>query len=76
MVQDWDDPEGYYKTMAGEVLADRYVVMGAIGRGVFSTVLKCKDKKTQNPDGSLAVVVRRPLQKQQMVPDTLHSDGG
>lgn len=54
----WDDPEGYYKTMVGELLHDRYVVLGAIGRGVFSTVLKCQDQKATGPDGKPVMVVR------------------
>lgn len=40
---DWDDGEGYYKTRVGEVLADRYRTTGEVGRGVFSTVLRCAD---------------------------------
>jgi len=37
----WDDGEGYYKARIGEVLCDRYQCMGVIGKGVFSTVIKC-----------------------------------
>lgn len=60
--QDWDDSEGYYKTVIGEIIsigntkhentshsasadADaegiRLRVLGHIGKGVFSSVLKC-----------------------------------
>lgn len=44
--------------MVGELLHDRYVVLGAIGRGVFSTVLKCQDQKATGPDGKPVMVVR------------------
>ena len=36
---------GYYTERVGEQLGNRYKVMGVIGRGVFSTVLKCQDNK-------------------------------
>lgn len=42
----WDDSEGYYKARIGEVIADRYRTLGIVGKGVFSTVLKCLDLKS------------------------------
>lgn len=39
----WDDGEGYYKTRIGEVILDRFRTLGVVGKGVFSTVLKCQD---------------------------------
>jgi serine/threonine protein kinase len=44
---DNDDGEGYYKTRAGEMLQGRYLVRGALGKGVFSTVLSCVDMQQQ-----------------------------
>lgn len=38
-----DDEEGYYKATAGEVINGQYRVLGVVGRGVFSSVLKCVD---------------------------------
>jgi hypothetical protein len=40
----WDDHEGYYRTLVGEVMLDRYQVLGSVGKGVFSTVLRCQDR--------------------------------
>jgi hypothetical protein len=37
-----DDAEGYYATTIGEVLDGKYRVLGAVGKGVFSTVLRCQ----------------------------------
>ncbi|RLN94903.1 hypothetical protein BBJ28_00009915 [Nothophytophthora sp. Chile5] len=37
-----DDAEGYYSTTIGEVLNGKYRVLGAVGKGVFSTVLRCQ----------------------------------
>jgi serine/threonine-protein kinase PRP4 len=39
----WDDTEGYYKAQIGEIIFDRYRTLGIVGKGVFSTVLKCAD---------------------------------
>lgn len=45
---DWDDGEGYYRTRVGEIIADRYKTLGEVGKGVFSTVLKCIDLLEQS----------------------------
>jgi hypothetical protein len=39
----WDDGEGYYKTRIGEIICNKYQALGVVGKGVFSTVLKCVD---------------------------------
>lgn len=39
----WDDGEGYYKATIGEVIGERFRTLGIVGKGVFSTVLKCID---------------------------------
>ena len=39
----WDDAEGYMTCRVGEVLNGRYEVTTAVGKGVFSTVLRCRD---------------------------------
>nr|XP_043627321.1 serine/threonine-protein kinase prpf4B-like isoform X2 [Erigeron canadensis] len=41
----WDDAEGYYKYHMFEVLDGRYKVDAALGKGVFSTVVRAKDLK-------------------------------
>lgn len=50
----WDDGEGYYKTRIGEVICNKYQALGVVGKGVFSTVLKCVDvqkSQTSNSPG-------------------------
>jgi serine/threonine-protein kinase PRP4 len=37
-----DDADGYYNTTVGEILNGRYRVLGVVGKGVFSTVLRCQ----------------------------------
>eukprot|EP00746_Dinoflagellata_sp_MGD_P166384 gnl/MRDRNA2_/MRDRNA2_96222_c0_seq1.p1 gnl/MRDRNA2_/MRDRNA2_96222_c0~~gnl/MRDRNA2_/MRDRNA2_96222_c0_seq1.p1 ORF type:complete len:670 (-),score=173.86 gnl/MRDRNA2_/MRDRNA2_96222_c0_seq1:22-2031(-) len=54
---DWDDVEGYYKAKLGELIEDRYeVVEEQVGKGVFSHVLKAKDRKK---NGLVAIKVMR-----------------
>ncbi len=52
----WTDTEGYYKTRAGEMVENRYKVLGLIGQGVFSTVLKCLDTKDGGREVALKVI--------------------
>ena len=46
MLDDWDDPEGYYKVILGELLEGRYHVQSNLGRGMFSGVVRAMDHKT------------------------------
>ena len=45
----WDDAEGYMTCRVGEVLNGRYEVTTAVGKGVFSTVLRCRDSDNGMP---------------------------
>ncbi|KAI5202908.1 kinase-like protein [Aureobasidium subglaciale] len=46
MLDDWDDPEGYYRIILGELLDDRYHVQTNLGKGVFSAVVRALDTTT------------------------------
>lgn len=52
----YDDTDGYYKLTIGEVIAGRYRTQGVVGKGVFSTVLKCVDLVTE---GTVAIKMIR-----------------
>ena len=45
MLDDWDDPEGYYKVILGELLDNRYHVQSNLGKGMFSSVVRAVDQK-------------------------------
>lgn len=47
MLDNWDDPEGYYKIILGELLEGRYKVMTNLGKGMFSGVVRALDTQTQ-----------------------------
>ena len=43
MLDDWDDPEGYYRVILGELLDGRYQVQANLGKGMFSGVVRAMD---------------------------------
>ncbi|KAI9738068.1 MAG: U4/U6 small nuclear ribonucleoprotein prp4 [Claussenomyces sp. TS43310] len=48
MLDNWDDPEGYYKIILGELLNGRYHVQSNLGQGMFSGVVRAMDVTTKN----------------------------
>ncbi|MCJ1391308.1 U4/U6 small nuclear ribonucleoprotein prp4 [Xylographa bjoerkii] len=44
MLDDWDDEEGYYKVILGELLDGRYHVQSNLGKGMFSGVVRALDQ--------------------------------
>ena len=47
MLDDWDDPDGYYKVILGELLGSRYHVQSNLGKGMFSGVVRAIDQENQ-----------------------------
>ena len=47
MLDNWDDPEGYYKVILGELLNNRYHVQANLGKGMFSGVVRATDITTK-----------------------------
>jgi serine/threonine-protein kinase PRP4 len=47
MLDNWDDPEGYYKVILGELLNGRYHVQSNLGKGMFSGVVRAEDAITK-----------------------------
>ncbi|KAL4885080.1 kinase-like protein [Aspergillus karnatakaensis] len=48
MMDNWDDPEGYYNLRIGELIDGRYHVKQNLGKGMFSSVVRATDSKTGN----------------------------
>lgn len=46
MLDDWDDHEGYYRIILGELLDGRYHIQTNLGKGVFSAVVRALDTET------------------------------
>jgi len=56
----YDDKEGYFAHRIGDILNDRYKVVGSFGKGVFSTVLRCTDLQAAvSGTAEVAVKVQR-----------------
>jgi serine/threonine-protein kinase PRP4 len=47
MLDNWDDIEGYYKIILGELLNGRYHVQSNLGKGMFSGVVRAMDVTTK-----------------------------
>jgi len=47
MLDNWDDAEGYYKIILGELLNGRYHVQASLGKGMFSGVVRAMDVTTK-----------------------------
>jgi serine/threonine-protein kinase PRP4 len=47
MLDDWDDHEGYYRVILGELLDGRYHVQTNLGKGMFSSVVRAMDSRSQ-----------------------------
>ncbi|KAK9837739.1 hypothetical protein WJX74_004027 [Apatococcus lobatus] len=56
LTDNYDDPEGYYLFQVGEMMDGRYEVFASHGKGVFSTVLRARDKSKRLDDGSFQEV--------------------
>jgi serine/threonine-protein kinase PRP4 len=47
LLDNWDDIEGYYRIIAGELIDERYLVTKTLGRGVFAAVVRAEDQTTK-----------------------------
>ena len=48
MMDNWDDSEGYYNAILGELIQGRYHVQQNLGRGMFASVVRARDTKTDH----------------------------
>ncbi|KAK6347172.1 U4/U6 small nuclear ribonucleoprotein prp4 [Orbilia brochopaga] len=47
MLDDWDDLEGYYRVILGELIDGRYRVQANLGKGMFSGVVRAMDTESK-----------------------------
>lgn len=71
-----DDAEGYYSTTIGEVLNRKYRVLGTVGKGVFSTVLRCQciTLLKTGGSGSLSVVAVKLIRNNDIMRDAAQTE--
>ncbi|GAA99695.1 hypothetical protein E5Q_06398 [Mixia osmundae IAM 14324] len=57
IVDNFDDPEGYYRVILGELLDDgRYHVHANLGKGMFSSVVKAKDHQADGREMAIKII--------------------
>lgn len=56
LLDNWDDPEGYYNSIIGETMDGRYHVHANLGRGVFSSVVRASDAEHNNEDVAVKII--------------------
>ncbi|KAJ2800473.1 U4/U6 small nuclear ribonucleoprotein prp4 [Coemansia helicoidea] len=61
MADSWDDSDGYYRTIVGELLDDRYLVQAFLGQGVFSSVVRAVDTRQQNAPVAIKIIRQNEL---------------
>jgi serine/threonine-protein kinase PRP4 len=52
----WDDAEGYYRVRIGEQLDRRYTVFGYTGHGVFSNVVRARDRLKGDHEVAIKII--------------------
>jgi serine/threonine-protein kinase PRP4 len=55
-LDNWDDPDGYYRVRIGEVLDDRYRVYGYTGSGVFGNVVRATDSNKKDRQVAIKII--------------------
>jgi len=63
LLDNWDDPDGYYRVILGEMLDNRYHVYSNLGKGVFSTVVKAKDTKENDKEVAIKIIRNNELMR-------------
>ncbi|KAA8904443.1 hypothetical protein TRICI_005493 [Trichomonascus ciferrii] len=79
----WDDVEGHYKVIVGELMEGRYLVKTTLGKGMFATVIRAEDKKPDSEGQQLVAIkiirnnetMRRAAQKEAGVLERLNEAG-
>ncbi|KAL1916402.1 uncharacterized protein VTP21DRAFT_5593 [Calcarisporiella thermophila] len=56
LLDNWDDPEGYYRVIIGELLDNRYRVHANLGSGIFSSVVRAKDTLDNDIDVAIKII--------------------
>jgi len=57
----WTDSEGYFRISVGELLDNRYKSYAFTGKGVFSNVIRCKDKHENDKDVAIKIIRKNEL---------------
>ncbi|KII63462.1 Serine/threonine-protein kinase PRP4 [Thelohanellus kitauei] len=65
LVDNQDDAEGYYVVQIGEIFIKRYYIYGYTGSGVFSNVVRARDKNNNNQDCAIKIIRNNEIMSKQ-----------
>ncbi|PVI06188.1 kinase-like protein [Periconia macrospinosa] len=68
LLDNWDDPEGYYKLISNELVNDgRYRIIKGLGRGVFANVAQAEDVKSENKNQNSNLVAIKIIRRNDLM---------
>lgn len=68
LLDNWDDPEGYYKVISNELVnGGRYRMIKSLGRGVFANVAQAEDVKIQGDDTNHKLVAIKMIRRNDLM---------
>jgi serine/threonine-protein kinase PRP4 len=68
LLDNWDDPEGYYKLISNELVdGGRYRMIKGLGRGVFANVAQAEEVDTDSGDSSPRIVAVKMIRRNDLM---------
>ena len=68
LLDNWDDPEGYYKLISNELVnGGRYQIIKALGRGVFANVAQAAEVTTNSNTHNRNLVAIKMIRKNELM---------
>jgi len=68
LLDNWDDPEGYYKLISNELVNNgRYRMVRNLGRGVFANVAQAEDTRAEIDDPSRKLVAIKMIRRNELM---------
>ncbi|KAF1920837.1 kinase-like domain-containing protein [Ampelomyces quisqualis] len=68
LLDNWDDPEGYYKLISNELVNNgRYRMVRHLGRGVFANVAQAEDRNADTDDPSRKLVAIKMIRRNELM---------
>jgi len=68
LLDNWDDPEGYYKLISNELVNNgRYRMVRNLGRGVFANVAQAEDTRADVEDPSRKLVAIKMIRRNELM---------
>lgn len=56
LASNWDDSEGYLRTILGETLDERYQIFAVLGKGMFASVVRARDLHDNGREVAIKII--------------------